>query len=79
MVKKYDYTIASVLVKISGIVFFLQILMETTGILTRNIGYEWVILACGIIFGLSVIYFIVLVLLNLKYAAGEYYANRKNI
>jgi len=63
--KKYNYSIARSLNIITGVVFFSQLILEVSD-LARKPGFEWVIYACGGAFLLSIIYSIVLILLNVK-------------
>lgn len=62
--KKYDYTLARILFKLTGIIFITQLLLEVSGIIVRKQGYEWVLPACGIALLLATAYAGILVLLN---------------
>lgn len=62
--KRLDYFWASALVKITGIVFLSQLIVELGGPATRKPGFEWVIYACGGAFGVALLYATVLVFLN---------------
>jgi hypothetical protein len=62
--KKYDYFVARTLLKITGIVFLSQLMLEVSDVISRKPGLEWVIYACGAAFTASLIYSVALILLN---------------
>ena len=59
---KVSYTLASALVQITGIVLATQLAIELIAV--RKPEYWYVIPVCGTLFGLSVIYAIILVVYN---------------
>lgn len=61
---RVDYYWARTLLQITSIVFFPQLILEASGILTRKPGFEWVIYACAIAFLASLIYAVALVVIN---------------
>ena len=63
-VKKYDYFWARTIIKITGIVFLSQLILELSGAAQRKPGFEWVIYMCGVLFGCSVLYCMLLISLN---------------
>ena len=64
--KRHDYSTARNLNIITGVVFFSQFASEVNGFIIRKPGFEWVVYACGGAFLLSIIYSMVLILLNVK-------------
>ena len=62
--KKRDYFWARAMTQITGVVFFTQLFLEVFGALQRKPGFEWVIYACGATFILSLLYLLILVLIN---------------
>lgn len=61
---RYDYFWAKGLVKITGVVFAIQIIVEVGGIINRKAGFEWVIYVCGVAFLCSLLYSVTLIFLN---------------
>ena len=61
--KKIDYFWARASLKITGIVFFTQLLLELVGI-ERNSGFEYTVHICGAIFVCSILYSLVLIIVN---------------
>jgi len=64
--KKHDYSLYRSLNIITGVVFFSQLILEVSGLITRKPSFEWVVPACGGAFLLSIVYLFVLILLNAK-------------
>jgi len=64
MKNAYDYFWAKMLTRFTIVVFFSQLFLEVTGIITRDDGYEWVIYVCGAAFLASVFYSLTLIILN---------------
>ena len=63
--KRYSYLIVRQLNIIFGIMFFTQLPIEFLGI--RKPGFQWVIYVIGAAFLLSIIYSILLILLNTRH------------
>ena len=66
--KKLDYFWPRTVMTITGVVFFTQLIMEISGVIPRKAGYEWVLPALGLAFGVSLLIAVVAIVLN---AAGE--------
>lgn len=64
--KKYNYYTARLLTKITGFVFFSQLIMEVSGLITRKDDFEYTVHVCFLLFVLSGIYSLVLMLLNAR-------------
>jgi len=65
--KRFDYSMARSFNIITGVVFASQLFLEMTGIVKHKTGFGWIVCACGGAFLLSIIYSIVLVLLNARH------------
>ncbi|MCF7910821.1 hypothetical protein K9L16_04070 [Candidatus Pacearchaeota archaeon] len=66
MKKRYNYYLARTLIYITGIIFLTQFMFEPTGIITRKPGFEWVIYVCLAVSLLSLLYMLILIILNKK-------------
>jgi ABC-type uncharacterized transport system fused permease/ATPase subunit len=62
--KKHSEYLASVLTKITGFLFFSQILMEVSGMVVRKSGFEYTLHLCLFLFSMSIIYWLLLMTLN---------------
>lgn len=62
--KKYDYDLARTLTLFTGIIFFSQFLIEVSGTIVRQEGYEWIVPVTGILFLISMLYSLTLIVLN---------------
>jgi hypothetical protein len=64
MKKRYSYYLARSLITITGVIFITQFIFEFFGLVDRKSGFEWVIYICGAAFLLSLIYRLILNILN---------------
>jgi hypothetical protein len=64
MKKRYNYYLARNLIVITGILFLIQLIFEFIG--NRKPDFEWVIYVCGAAFLLSLIYSLILIILNTR-------------
>jgi hypothetical protein len=62
--KRIDYFWPRTLVQLTAVVFWLQLTMEMSGVITRKPGYGWVLYACAGAFVASVLYFLAAMVLN---------------
>lgn len=62
--KRIDYYWPRAAVKITGIVFLSQIVMEVSGIASRKPEFWWVIYACTAAFAASIAWSVLAVLIN---------------
>lgn len=66
MSKKYSYAIARNSTHLTGIIFINQFLIEMSGFVKRQPGYEWVLPACGFAFFLAITYSVCLIVINAR-------------
>jgi hypothetical protein len=62
--KKHSEYLASLLTKITGFLFFSQILMEVSGMVVRKPGFEYTLHLCLFLFSISTMYWLTLIMLN---------------
>lgn len=49
---------------ITGVMFFTQLIMDISGVIQRKAGYEWVLPALGLAFGVSLLITVVAIVLT---------------
>ena len=64
--KKYSYLIPRTLTHITGVIFLTQVTIRLIGITDAKPGFEWVLPACGAAFSASVVYSLVILVLNVR-------------
>jgi len=64
--KRYDYFWARTLVSITSIIFTSQFMLETSGVVERKEGFEYTVQFCAMLFGCSLLYSLILILMNAR-------------
>lgn len=63
---KYSYTVSRAILQVTAILFFTQLFLESSGVITRDKGFEWAVPACGGALLIAVMYATLLILLNAR-------------